>query len=195
VFELGREANAGPPSSNLVSLQCVQLTLSLGLLELRVLTYSILILIFREAKIHVPFAARVGSSPATPFLYKERIMIDDAPTVGTLRTLFGINTTFNTFIPANSSNSLSFDYQVKGVLKARLKSTKTGCLPVESLKLVAGLPWFAESATCAQHFYNFTGPIKRVSGGLELLIFSRTSHSSVLFFRNCHTGPGYNDSC
>ncbi|KAH7334265.1 hypothetical protein B0J17DRAFT_672748 [Rhizoctonia solani] len=127
VFELGREANAGPPLLNFISFD----------------------------QDSIPYVARIGSSPTKPFLYKRQIMVDNAINVAGSWISFGLNTTLNTFIPANSSNS------------HRWPAT-TGSIPVESFKSAAGLPWFAEFLTCAQHFYNFTNPIERVSGTVEL---------------------------
>ncbi|CCO35503.1 proteasome (prosome, macropain) activator subunit 3 (PA28 gamma [Rhizoctonia solani AG-1 IB] len=137
VFELGREANAGPPLLNFIS--------------------------FEEAKIQIPYVARIGSSPTKPFLYKRRIMVDNAINVAGSWIAFGLNTTLNKFIPANSSDSSSYDYQVEGVLKAKVQPATSGSIPLESFKIAAGLPWFAEFLTCAQHFYNFTNPVERVS--------------------------------
>ncbi|KAJ1301714.1 hypothetical protein OPQ81_008947 [Rhizoctonia solani] len=142
VFELGREANAGPPLLNFIS--------------------------FEEAKIEIPYVARIGSAPTKPFLYKRRIMVDNAINVAGSWISFGLNTTLDTFIPANSSNSPSYDYEVQGVLKAEIQPATSGSIPIESFKATAGLPWFAEFLTCAQHFYNFTNPIERVSGTVEL---------------------------
>ncbi|KDN36845.1 hypothetical protein RSAG8_10543, partial [Rhizoctonia solani AG-8 WAC10335] len=143
VFELGREANAGPPLLNFIS--------------------------FEEAKIQIPYVARIGSSPTKPFLYKRHIMVDNAINVAGSWISFGLNTTLNTFTPANSSNSPSYDYKVEGVLKANVQPATSGSIPVESFKGAAGLPWFAEFVTCAQHIYNFTNPIERVSGTVELM--------------------------
>lgn len=100
-------------------------------------------------------------------------MVDNVLNVAGSWLAFGLNTTLNTFIPTNSSNSTSFDYEVEGVLKAKINpaTSPRGSIPVESFKLVAGSPWFADFATCAQHFYNFTGPLERVSG--ESVLHSR----------------------
>ncbi|CAE6386877.1 unnamed protein product [Rhizoctonia solani] len=137
VFELGREANAGPPLLNFIS--------------------------FEEAKIQIPYVARIGSSPTKPFLYKRRIMVDNGINVAGSWVAFGLNTTLNKFVPANSSNSSAYDYEVEGVLKAKVQPATSGSIPLESFKATAGLPWFAEFITCAQHFYNFTNPVERVS--------------------------------
>ncbi|KAF8711850.1 Proteasome activator pa28, REG alpha beta subunit, partial [Rhizoctonia solani] len=138
VFELGREANAGPPLLNFIS--------------------------FEEAKIQIPYVARIGSSPSKPFLFKRRIMVDNAINVAGSWIAFGLNTTLNKFIPANSSDSLSYDYEVEGVLKAKIQPATSGSIPLSSFREAAGLPWFAEFVTCAQHFYNFTNPVERLSG-------------------------------
>ncbi|GAB1524523.1 hypothetical protein RhiTH_007677 [Rhizoctonia solani] len=142
VFELGREANAGPPLLNFIS--------------------------FEEAKIQIPYVARIGSSPSKPFLFKRRIMVDNAINVAGSWIAFGLNTTLNKFIPANSSDSLSYDYEVEGVLKAKIQPATSGSIPLSSFREAAGLPWFAEFVTCAQHFYNFTNPVQRLSGTVEL---------------------------
>ncbi|QRW24791.1 proteasome activator pa28 beta subunit [Rhizoctonia solani] len=118
---------------------------------------------FEEAKIQIPYVARIGSSPSKPFLFKRRIMVDNAINVAGSWIAFGLNTTLNKFIPANSSDSLSYDYEVEGVLKAKIQPA-TGSIPLSSFREAAGLPWFAEFVTCAQHFYNFTNPVQRLSG-------------------------------
>jgi hypothetical protein len=156
VFELGREANAGPPLLNFLSFQYVYWHQFESPLTKTGRS--------REAKIQVPFVGRIESSPNTPFLYKRQIMVDSALDVAGSWISFGLNTSLNTFIPSNSSNSSSFDYEVTGVIKASLKSVENGVVPIETFQSAAGLPWFAEFATCAQHFYNFTGAIQRLSG-------------------------------
>ncbi|QRV97377.1 hypothetical protein RhiJN_25396 [Ceratobasidium sp. AG-Ba] len=142
VFELGREANAGPPGLNIIS--------------------------FQEAKIQIPFVSRVSSSPNTPFLYKKQIMVDNALNVPTSWLAFGLHTTLNKFTPSNSSNSSSFDYEVTDVLKAEVKKSSSGAIPLETFRSTAGMPWFADFSTCAQHFYNYTGAVERVSGTVTL---------------------------
>ncbi|KAF8756176.1 Proteasome activator pa28, REG alpha beta subunit [Rhizoctonia solani] len=117
-----------------------------------------------EAKIQIPYVARIGSSPSKPFLFKRRIMVDNAINVAGSWIAFGLNTTLNKFIPANSSDSLSYDYEVEGVLKAKIQPATSGSIPLSSFREAAGLPWFAEFVTCAQHFYNFTNPVQRLSG-------------------------------
>ncbi|QRV83190.1 hypothetical protein RhiJN_11206 [Ceratobasidium sp. AG-Ba] len=142
VFELGREANAGPPGLSFVS--------------------------FQEAKIQIPFVSRVSSSPNTPFLYKQLIMVDEPINVAGSWSTFGLQTTLNKFTPANSSNSSSFDYEVTNVLKAEVMRSSSGVIPVETFQNTARMPWFGNFSTCAQHFYNFTNPVERVSGTVTL---------------------------
>ncbi|CAE6518108.1 unnamed protein product, partial [Rhizoctonia solani] len=142
MFELGREVNAGPPFLEIES--------------------------FQQANINIPYVARIGSFPSKPFLYKRHMMIDDAIDAAGSWLVFGINTTLNTFVPTDSSNSSSYDYQVTGVLKAKVQPAISGSIPVESFKSVARLPWFGDFPTCAQHSYNFANPVERVSGTVEL---------------------------
>jgi hypothetical protein len=91
-------------------------------------------------------------------------MVDNALDVAGSWVAFGLNTTLNAFIPSNSSNSSSYDYEAQGVLKANIQPAMSGSVPVETFKTAAGLPWFAELLTCAQHVYNFTNPVQRVAG-------------------------------
>ncbi|GAW07835.1 proteasome (macropain) activator subunit 3 (PA28 gamma [Lentinula edodes] len=84
-LELGREANAGPPLLNFEN--------------------------FQEAKLEVPNVQRLSDSEI-PFLYKRWIAVDNQLDVFGSLTDFGLNTSFNSFSPANSSNSTVYDYSI-----------------------------------------------------------------------------------
>jgi hypothetical protein len=132
-IELGREAKAGPPLLNFEN--------------------------FQEAKLEVPNVQRLNSSPDTPFLYKRWIAVDnELDVIGSLLD-FGLNTTLETFLPANSSNSSGWDYSIIDAIDATLvplSKDENPRWPLETFATVGGMPWFAEYLTCAQHFYNWT---------------------------------------
>ncbi|KAF8823339.1 hypothetical protein HHX47_DHR10000322 [Lentinula edodes] len=131
-LELGREANAGPPLLNFEN--------------------------FQEAKLEVPNVQRLSDSEI-PFLYKRWIAVDNQLDVFGSLTDFGLNTSFNSFSPANSSNSTVYDYSIVSAIDATLEPLLEGenlRWPLETYERIGGMPWFAEYLTCAQHFYNWT---------------------------------------
>ncbi|KAI5478360.1 hypothetical protein MNV49_005211 [Pseudohyphozyma bogoriensis] len=89
ILELGREKDAGPPGLNVLD--------------------------FQEAKLEVPNVARLAGS-STPFLYKRIIFVDDYVDVIGSYLQYGLNTTYNSFTPSNSSASASFNYAVDGTV-------------------------------------------------------------------------------
>ena len=79
-----------------------------------------------------------------------------------------MNSTLQSFVPANSSNAATFDYSITNVVDATLKKTEgTPKWPLETFQEVGGLPWFAEYLLCAQHFYNWTSSpeVTHLEGG------------------------------
>ncbi|ETW86833.1 hypothetical protein HETIRDRAFT_431393 [Heterobasidion irregulare TC 32-1] len=136
VLELGREANAGPPG--------------LGILS------------FQEAKIEVPDVQRVSDSDR-PFLHKRWIAVDDGLDVVGSWVQYGLNTSLETFAPANSSNSSSYSYTVQGAIEAELSALSKEETPrfgLDTYTTGATLPWFGTYLLCAQHTYNFTHPVE-----------------------------------
>lgn len=75
--------------------------------------------------------------------------------LGDLQVQFGLNSTLQTFVPANSSAATSFDYSIVNVVDATFEPTETPKWPLETFQTVGGLPWFAEYVLCAQHFYDW----------------------------------------
>ena len=136
VLELGREANAGPPG--------------LGILS------------FQEAKIEVPDVQRVSDSDR-PFLHKRQalelpiesriglilpfhrwIAVDDSLDVVGSWVQYGLNTSLETFAPANSSNSSSYSYTVQGAIEAELSALSKEETPrfgLDTYTAGATLPW------------------------------------------------------
>ena len=121
-----------------------------------------------EAKIEVPNIDRLGSG--VPFLYKRIILVDNAvdvvgscelPPLGPSSSIrciagnsylplttvkdaeYGLNTTYNTFSPPDTSNATTFDYDVASVLQATLSpsSDPNWTYPVSTYQYNAHLPW------------------------------------------------------
>ncbi|EPQ59992.1 hypothetical protein GLOTRDRAFT_118453 [Gloeophyllum trabeum ATCC 11539] len=137
VVELGREIQTGPGSIKLD---------------------------FQEAKLEVPNLSRLTKEPSTPFTFKTHIFVDQAIDVFGSFVEFGLPTSLETFVPADSANvsGRGYPYSVKGAVESNFLTLGEGEEPrwgEEAYRNVSSQTWFGWSLLCGRHTYDYEHPV------------------------------------
>ncbi|KAI8811116.1 hypothetical protein BJ742DRAFT_867279 [Cladochytrium replicatum] len=152
---------------------------------------------FQEAKIQVPNVKRIDDD--TSFVYKKSIFVDSGFQSFSSNLVYGLNTTTQTFVPANSAAAPNYNYEVTGVISGKFKpATKAGSL--DAYTATASSPWFATKDSCARHVYDFTAPVQApvfLEGTLDILENSpiKGSYSVEAMHASFQFGILYPQSC
>lgn len=115
----------------------------------------------REAKIEVPSMRRVNSS-SIGFTHKTRILVDNLIDVPSSFLIYGLSTSFTSFIPINSLLSSLLDYNAQGSLSVSdVREDESPSIADSTFEENAGQPWFGEYLQCGKHVYDFANATGR----------------------------------